>query len=170
MVLAGQSLDVWQGVDALVGSNFCQPVRGDAHVRPVDVPVCVFVRVAADVHLATHTLHHVVAAVLRAQHKARLSICACPLFLLLLEGDFAFGLGGAGWEAEGSSLSESESLGSRCSWAGCFWFLRKWAGLRWSASLVGKLSRVRFCINYIDLRVGRNRVGSTDKRSQTGNK
>ena len=101
VVLAGQSLDVWQGVDALVGSNFCQPVRGDAHVRPVDVPVCVFVRVAADVHLATHTLHHVVAAVLRAQHKARLSICACPLFLLLLEGDFAFGLGGAGWEGRG---------------------------------------------------------------------
>lgn len=98
VVLAGQCLNVWQGVDALVGSNFCHPVRGDAHVRPVDVPVCVFVRVAADVHLATNTLHHIVAAVLRAQHKARFSICACPLFLLFFEGDFTFGLGGAGWE------------------------------------------------------------------------
>ena len=69
VVLAGELLDVGARVDALVRSQLTDAFRRDHHVRPVNVPVAVFVLLAPDVHLARHFFHHVVAAIRRAQDQ-----------------------------------------------------------------------------------------------------
>jgi hypothetical protein len=65
-VFTGETADLREGVDALVGFQLCDFVVLNADVGPPDVPVGILVRKKTYLHLAANTLDHVVVTVLCA--------------------------------------------------------------------------------------------------------
>ena len=73
VVFPGELGDVGTRVNSLVGSEFVNFFGRHCHIRPVDIPISILVRVASHVHSPGYFLNDIVATISGAEDQLLLA-------------------------------------------------------------------------------------------------